>query len=162
PGSRLHRAAGLCLASGMWADLRSLGRAGALSAAVWSDGRHAAQGASALTRGAAAARRGRAAARDHDPAQLRRLSRDDRVGESEPIAFDGDAWQRYVPLRLPWTRYIRERLPAGVEAVLINAAHTYPDLAVPINSAQARVVDAIDGKRSVDDILRSAAGAYGA
>src|SRR5262249_40907467 len=86
----------------------------------------------------------------------------DRVGESEPIAFDGDAWQRYVPLRLPWTRYIRERLPAGVEAVLINAAHTYPDLALPIDSAQARVVDAIDGKRSVDEILRSAAGAYGA
>ena len=88
--------------------------------------------------------------------------RDDRVGESEPIAFDGDAWQRYVPLRLPWTRYIRERLPAGVEAVLINPAHTYPDLALPINSAQARLFNAIDGKRSVDEILRSAAGAYGA
>ena len=88
--------------------------------------------------------------------------RDDRVGESEPIAFDGDAWRRYVPLRLPWTLYIRERLPAGVEAVLINPAHTYPDLALPINSAQARVLNAIDGKRSVDEILRSTAGAHGA
>jgi hypothetical protein len=41
-------------------------------------------------------------------------------------------------------------------------AHTYPDLALPINSAQARVLNAIDGKRSADEILRSAAGAYGA
>ena len=88
--------------------------------------------------------------------------RDDRDGESQPIAFDGEAWRAYVPLRLPWTLSVRDRLPAGAAAVLINRAHVYPDLALPLNPAQERVFAAIDGKRTVDDILRSAAGAGGA
>ena len=65
--------------------------------------------------------------------------RDDRVGESQPIAFDGEGWLSYVPLRLPWTLAVRERLPSGASAVLINRAHPYPDLALPINAAQERV-----------------------
>jgi SAM-dependent methyltransferase len=88
--------------------------------------------------------------------------RDDRDGERQPITFDGAAWRAYVPLRLPWTLCIRERLPHGAAAVLINRAHTYPDLALPIDSAEARVFAAIDGKRSADEIVRSAAGADGA
>src|SRR5262245_31989209 len=87
--------------------------------------------------------------------------RDDRVGENQPITFDGDAGRSYVPLRLPWTLCIREQLPAGAAAVLINRAHAYPDLALPINSAQAHVFAAIDGKHSVDEIMRSVAGADG-
>jgi hypothetical protein len=87
--------------------------------------------------------------------------RDDRLAESQPIAFDGRAWLNYVPLRLPWTLCLRERLPAGAAAVLINRAHVYPDLALPLNAAQERVFAAIDGKRTVDDILRSAAGPSG-
>jgi SAM-dependent methyltransferase len=85
--------------------------------------------------------------------------RDDRDGESQPITFDGDAWRAYVPLRLPWTLCIRERLPPGAAAVLINRAHAYPDLALPINSAEARVFAAIDGKRTLEEIVRNAAGA---
>jgi hypothetical protein len=88
------------------------------------------------------------------------MHRDDRVGESQPIAFDGDAWPGYVPLRLPWTLCIRERVPAGSVAVLINRAHTYPDLALPIDPAQARVFTAIDANRSID-ILRIAADVSG-
>ena len=83
--------------------------------------------------------------------------RDDRPGESQPITFDGDAWREYVPLRLPWILCIRDRGPPGSVAVLINRAHTYPDLALPINSAQQRVLAAIDGNRSIDEILRAAA-----
>jgi hypothetical protein len=59
-------------------------------------------------------------------------------------------------LRLPWTLCVRERLPAGASAVLINRAHPYPDLALPINQAQDRVLAAIDGKRTVSEILRGA------
>jgi SAM-dependent methyltransferase len=84
--------------------------------------------------------------------------RDDRVGESQPISFDGDHWLSYVPLRLPWTLIVRERLPSGASAGLVNRAHTYPDLALPINPAQERVFSAIDGKRTVDEVLRGAAG----
>jgi hypothetical protein len=83
--------------------------------------------------------------------------RDDRSGDNQPIRFDGDGWRDFVPLRLPWTLCIQERLPAGAAAVLINRAHAYPDLALPINSAQARIFAAIDGKRTCDDILREAA-----
>jgi hypothetical protein len=51
---------------------------------------------------------------------------------------------------------VRERLPAGASAVLINRAHPFPDLALPINAAQERVFAAIDGKRTVGEILRAA------
>ena len=37
--------------------------------------------------------------------------RDDRHGASQPITFEGDAWRDYVPLRLPWTLCIRDRVP---------------------------------------------------
>jgi SAM-dependent methyltransferase len=87
--------------------------------------------------------------------------RDDRPAESQPIAFNGDGWRGYVPLRLPWTLCIRDQAPAGFAAVLINRAHTYPDLALPIDSAQEQIYAAIDGNRSIDEILRGAAGAGG-
>ena len=80
--------------------------------------------------------------------------RDDRAGESQPIAFEGQDWLSYVPLRLPWALVVRERLPPGAAAVLINRAHAFPDLALPINAAQARVLSAIDGKRTAGEILR--------
>jgi len=50
-------------------------------------------------------------------------------------------------------------VPPGFAVVLINRAHTYPDLALPINAAHERFFAAIDGKRSIEEILRSAAGA---
>jgi SAM-dependent methyltransferase len=84
--------------------------------------------------------------------------RNDRKGESQPIKFDGDAWRSWVPLRLPWTLWIRDRVPSGFAAVLINPTHTYPDLALPIDAAQERVFAAIDGRRSIGEILRQAAG----
>ena len=54
---------------------------------------------------------------------------------------------------------IQERVPPGSVAVLINRAHTYPDLALPIDAAQERLFAAIDGNRSIDEILRDTAGA---
>jgi ubiquinone/menaquinone biosynthesis C-methylase UbiE len=87
--------------------------------------------------------------------------RDDRVREGQPITFDGDAWRGYVPLRLPWTLCIRDRVPPGFAAVLVNRAHTFPDLALPIDAGQERVFTAIDGNRSIDEILQVAAAAGG-
>jgi 2-polyprenyl-3-methyl-5-hydroxy-6-metoxy-1,4-benzoquinol methylase len=85
--------------------------------------------------------------------------RDDRAGEAQAITFDGDAWRSWVPLRLPWTLCIRDRVPPGFAAVLINPTHNYPDLALPIDASEERIFAAIDGQRSIDAILRSAAGA---
>jgi SAM-dependent methyltransferase len=87
--------------------------------------------------------------------------RDDRSGESQPITFHSDAWLRSVPLRLPWTLCVRDRVHPGFVAVLINRAHSYPDLALPIDAAQQRVLLTIDGKRPIDEILRRGAGAIG-
>jgi 2-polyprenyl-3-methyl-5-hydroxy-6-metoxy-1,4-benzoquinol methylase len=85
--------------------------------------------------------------------------RDDRVGDPQPINFDGDAWRGWVPLRLPWTLCVRDdRVPPGFAAVLINPTHTYPDLALPIDAAGARIFTAIDGKRTIVEILRGHAG----
>jgi 2-polyprenyl-3-methyl-5-hydroxy-6-metoxy-1,4-benzoquinol methylase len=82
--------------------------------------------------------------------------RDDRPSEGRRITFDGDAWRGFVPLRLPWTMCIRDRVPPGSAAVPINPAHAYSDLALPITDAQERVLAAIDGTRSVDEVLRCA------
>lgn len=81
--------------------------------------------------------------------------RDDRADESQAITFDGDAWRSWVPLRLPWTICVRDRVPPGFAAVLVNPVHPYRDLALPINAAEERIVSAIDGKRSVEQILQA-------
>ena len=81
--------------------------------------------------------------------------RDD--GGRAVLDFAGDAWLAHVPLRLPDTIAVRERLPPGAAAVLINRGHTYPDLVLPIDAQEQRLVDAIDGSRSVGDIARGAA-----
>jgi SAM-dependent methyltransferase len=84
--------------------------------------------------------------------------RDDREREAQPITFEGDAWRGFVPVRLPWTLTIKDRAPAGVAAALINPSHAYPDLAFFIDAAEERLVTAIDGERSVGEILQSAGG----
>jgi SAM-dependent methyltransferase len=79
--------------------------------------------------------------------------RDDRTRASHAIAFSGDAWREYVPIRLPWTVCVRERVPPGSVAVLINRAHPFPDLVLPVDSAGDRLLAAIDGRRTLKDIL---------
>jgi len=39
--------------------------------------------------------------------------------------------------------------------VLINQAHTDPDLLLPITAQEKRWHDAINGERTIDDIMRS-------
>jgi SAM-dependent methyltransferase len=84
--------------------------------------------------------------------------RDDCEREAQPITFEGDVWRSFVPVRLPWTLTIKDRAPPGVAAVLINPSHAYPDLALFIDDAQERIFKAIDGERSVGEILQSAGG----
>ena len=59
--------------------------------------------------------------------------RDDRPEPSQPVTFAGDGWHNYVPIVPPWTVCIRERLPPGSVAVLINRSHTFTDLICPID-----------------------------
>jgi SAM-dependent methyltransferase len=75
----------------------------------------------------------------------------------QPMSFAGEAWMSYVPIRMTETICVQERLPAGAAGVLINQNHTYRDLFMPIDAAEKRIFDAIDGQRSIGDILRTTA-----
>ena len=63
----------------------------------------------------------------------------------------GDQWEDAVPIRLPHTILVEERVPPGASAVLINRAHTYTDLILPITEPERAVFQQIDGRRSVAD-----------
>ena len=63
--------------------------------------------------------------------------------------FEGDAWLDYVPIRLPDTLAVRDRLPVGATAVLINRNHTFTDLYLPIDARQDRLLGGIDAIRSI-------------
>jgi 2-polyprenyl-3-methyl-5-hydroxy-6-metoxy-1,4-benzoquinol methylase len=80
------------------------------------------------------------------------VRRDDRVGQTRPINSSDDAWLDYVPVRVSDTLCVLERLPPGAAAVLINRAHTYSDIYLPIDVQQKHLVDAIDGERSIGEI----------
>lgn len=69
-----------------------------------------------------------------------------------PMPAEDQAWTAYVPLLLPNTRCITERLPAGAAAVLLNSSHTYPDLYLPIDAQEKRLYHAIDGQRTLHAI----------
>jgi SAM-dependent methyltransferase len=80
--------------------------------------------------------------------------RDDRSEVSQPIDFEGDRWRDYIPIALPWTVCVRERLPPGSVAVLINRSHKFTDLVCTIDSFEDRLLGAIDGNRTLAEILQ--------
>jgi hypothetical protein len=47
---------------------------------------------------------------------------------------------------------VRERLPPSAAAVLINRNHTFTDLYLPIDAHRLRLVEAIDGERTIAEI----------
>jgi hypothetical protein len=57
-----------------------------------------------------------------------------------------------VPVRMSETICVQDRLPA---AVLINQNHTYTDLLMTIDATEKRMFDAIDGTRSISEIVEA-------
>ena len=78
--------------------------------------------------------------------------RSDTAG-TQQINFSGDTWRDYVPIRMSDTICVQDRLPPGAAAVLINQTHTYRDLFLPIGPAEKQFFDAIDGDRSIGQIV---------
>jgi SAM-dependent methyltransferase len=68
------------------------------------------------------------------------------------IDFEGDAWLRFVPILLPGAIAVREKLPPGASAVLINRSHTFTDLYLPITAIEERLLSAVDGARTIAEI----------
>jgi SAM-dependent methyltransferase len=85
--------------------------------------------------------------------------RDDHPGDSQSIRTAdstwavGNRWQSDVPLRQPRTICVQKNLPSGAAGVLINQAHIYTDLILPIDRYEKRLFDAIDGRRSIAEIV---------
>lgn len=84
--------------------------------------------------------------------------RDDGPGVGKLPYFGGDDWLSYTPIRLPGTVIVRDRLPPGAVAVLINQEHTDTDLYLPVDAAELRLVEAIDGQRTIAAIMARVAG----
>lgn len=70
------------------------------------------------------------------------------------VRFDGEQLS-YVPVRLPWTTCVEQSIPPGAAGVLVNQTHVFSDLFVIINALEKRLFDAIDGRRSIAEILES-------
>jgi len=82
--------------------------------------------------------------------------RSDRPTEKQPIRFTGDEWHGYVPIRLPWTVCVRDHVPAGSVALLLNRAHRHSDLILAINDAEYGLFRDIDGRRTLSEIAQNA------
>jgi SAM-dependent methyltransferase len=72
------------------------------------------------------------------------------------IHFDDERWLRFVPIRLPWTQLVQERLPQGAAGVLLNRSHQHHDLILVIGPQEKRLFDAIDGRRRIAEVADAA------
>ena len=81
------------------------------------------------------------------------LYRDDASVASQTIDFEGEAWLRYLPIRMSETIVVQERLPPGAVAVVINRNHSDTDLVMTLDATEKRLFDAIDGNLGIGDIL---------
>lgn len=77
-------------------------------------------------------------------------------GPSGDISAGNEGWLQAVPIRLPDTIVVEERLPPGAAAVLINPTHTYTDLVLPVDADEKRLVEEIDGTRTVREVAEAA------
>jgi len=87
------------------------------------------------------------------------VHRDDRPGGSHLPSFDNDDWLAYIPIRLPETIKTQKHLPPGKVAVLINQAHSDPDLILPVDAIELRLVEGINGERNIGAIIHQASSA---
>ncbi len=79
--------------------------------------------------------------------------RNDGACRLQQISFANDAWLGYVPIRMPDTICVEDRLPPGTAAVLLNQTHTYTDLILPLEAGEKQLFDAIDGTRNIRAIM---------
>lgn len=73
--------------------------------------------------------------------------------EQLQVRFDDDRYLNYVPIRRAWTTCIEERLPPNVSGALVNQTHTFDDLFLFIDEHQKRLYKAIDGQRTIGELL---------
>ena len=72
---------------------------------------------------------------------------------AQRVEIDDGRWTGWVPVRVPDTIAVDKKLPAGAAAVLINPRHTFTDLYMPIRAEERVWLEAIDGTRTIDEIV---------
>jgi len=80
------------------------------------------------------------------------VHRSDMKRDALTVRFDDEQYLSYVPVRLPWTICVQDRIPPGAAGVLVNQTHLFPDLFLMINAQEKQMFDAIDGRRSIAEI----------
>lgn len=87
--------------------------------------------------------------------------RDDTHSNRARLNFDDDLSSHYVPLRLPNTLCVEERLPPDAAGVLLNRSHQFHDLILVIDAQEKRMFDRIDGSRSIAEIAEDSSATSG-
>jgi len=73
-----------------------------------------------------------------------------------PVDLDEADFEKCVPIRLPHTICVTERLPPGAAGVLLNRSHQFHDLVLPIDAQQKKIFEAINGSANIQAILETA------
>jgi SAM-dependent methyltransferase len=79
--------------------------------------------------------------------------RNDKPDTLQQPKFTGENWLGYVPIRRSNTICIRERIPPGAAAVLINQSHAFKDLVLILDATEKQLFDGIDDNRTVREII---------
>lgn len=85
--------------------------------------------------------------------------RSDMNNDGAKIRFDDERYLQYVPVRLQWTVCLQDRIPPGAAGALVNQTHLFNDLYILVNSKEKQIYEAIDGSRSVAEIVEKVEGA---
>lgn len=68
------------------------------------------------------------------------------------VRFDGDEWRSYVPIPVPTATVVRERLPEGAAAALLNRAHEFTDLVLFVDHDEMAMFASMDGATPLGEI----------
>ena len=79
--------------------------------------------------------------------------RDDCPDGLKSLGSAGAGWFDHVPIRMSDTLCIQDQVPPGTAGILINRTHTNKDLFLVIDATEKTLLDAIDGQRTIRDII---------
>ncbi|HKD52678.1 MAG TPA: methyltransferase [Steroidobacteraceae bacterium] len=79
--------------------------------------------------------------------------RDDEPQAAPLTGFAAEAWRGYVPLRTSESFYVQQRLPVGAVALLANRGHVTSDTSLPINARERRLLESVDGRSTIGELL---------
>ena len=80
----------------------------------------------------------------------------DSCAEEARPRFDDASCLLYAPMRRPWTQLITDHMPSDAAGALLNRSHTHHDLYLVLDAQERRLVDGVNGSRTVAEIAELA------